>query len=486
MFNKKFSVGSRAPAGMRLPCVVVFASAALTLTAPDRAGAQEKRLAARGVTAISATSAAANDSLAAFLVLAGNVNPSVKAARDLASAARARVRPAGARPDPLLMLGAINVPIRSLNFSEDDMTMKMIGIGQNIPYPGKLGLRRRIAELQAVAAEASADSARLGIVRDTKISWYELEYMNAALDVARRKAAVLTGIAGVATARYSTGAGMQQDVLRATLEATRLNESANALVEEKAAITARINEMLDRPTEMQVSKPVVSTALLRAAIDLGSSTRFTSRDLGASVAGSPFPPIAELQALALERNPNLRAKATMVLVSEAELELARKEHLPDIDVSLQYGQRSGYMTAGDGSRTSRSDMISAVVSIPIPIQRKNKQAAEVAATRATASSVLSDQKAAQNQTRAEVARLYSDISHQRTLLALFVKSVIPQGRATVASAMANYQAGRGDLTTLLAAQAAVFDLELGYERALADFAQKVAELEAVVGKELIS
>ena len=52
--------------------------------------------------------------------------------------------------------------------------------------------------------------------------------------------------------------------------------------------------------------------------------------------------------------------------------------------------------------------------------------------------------------------------------------------------MANYQAGRGDLTSLLAAQTAVFDLELGYQRALADFAQKLAELEAVVGKELIS
>ncbi|MEO8193222.1 MAG: TolC family protein [Gemmatimonadales bacterium] len=425
------------------------------------------------------------DSLAGLLALAGSVNPSIKAANDLAVAARARVRSAGARPDPMLMLGAINVPVSSLNFSDEDMTMKMVGIGQNLPYPGKLALRRRISELQAVAAEAASDGVRLAVVRDIKTAWYELEYTHAALEVARRNGAILAGVSNVATARYSTGVGMQQEVLRATLEATRLNESANALLEGRAAVAARINELLDRPTETPVPKPLLSPVMLRAAVDSGSSSGFVSRELGATVAGSPLPALAELQTLAVEINPNLRAKAAMVAASKAELELARKEYLPDIDVSLQYGQRSGSMMTPEGDRTPRSDMISAVVSIPIPIQRKNKQSAEVAATRATASSVLSEQRAAQNQIRAEVARLYSDISHQRTLLALFVRAVIPQGRASVAAAMANYQAGRGDLTSLLAAQTAVFDLELGYQRALADFGQKMAELESVVGKELI-
>ena len=445
-----------------------------------------RHLAERDMPDIVTSSRAPDDSLEFFLRLAATTNPSIKAANDLAIAAKARIRSAAARPDPVLMLGVINVPLRSLNFSEDDMTMKMVGIEQNLPYRGKLALRRRIADLQAIAAEASADSVRLAVFRDIKTAWYELEYTNAALDVARRNGAVLAGVSNVATARYAAGAGMQQDVLRATLEATRLNENANLLLEARTAVTARMNEFLDRPTETTVTQPFLSPTLRRAALDTGSSTSFVSRELGARVAGSPLPPLGDLQTLAIELNPDLRARAAMVASSEAEVELARKEYLPDIDVSLQYGQRSGYMTAGDGSRTSRSDMISAIVSIPIPIQRKNKQSAEFAGMRATARSVSSDQRAAQNQIRAQVARLYSDISHQRTLLALFVRAVMPQGRASVAAAMANYQAGRGDLTSLLAAQTAVFDLELGYQRALADFGQKVAELEAVVGKELIS
>ncbi|MEP6509915.1 MAG: TolC family protein, partial [Gemmatimonadales bacterium] len=262
-------------------------------------------------------------------------------------------------------------------------------------------------------------------------------------------------------------------------------ESANALVEGKAAIVARINELLDRPTETAVMNPVISRKLVRAALDSGALTGFVSRNLGASVDDFPFPTLPELQSLAVALNPGLRAKATMAAVANTELELARKEHLPDIDVSLQYGQRSGFTRGADGNPTSRSDLISAVVSIPIPVQRKSKQDVDVAAARAISSGASNEERAAQNQIRSEVARIYSDVAHQRTLLALFVRSVIPQGRASTTSAMSNYQAGRGDLTSVLNAQATVFDLELAYQRALADFAEKVAELEAVSGKELI-
>lgn len=468
-----------------MPHTNIFAVTVALVLMVSEATAQDPGHLSRSLPGPAMSPTTTGDSLAVLLKLAGAVNPSITAAADLVIAAQARVRAAGARSDPVLMLGAVNVPVRNLSLSDEDMTMKMIGIEQNFPYRGKLTLRRRIAELQAVAAAASADAVRLTVFRDLKTAWYELEYMNTAIDIVSRKGVALTDVSKAANARYSTGVGPQQDVLRATLEATRLNESANEILAKRAAAVARINELLDRPTETPVSKPSLSRALQRAALDSGSLTSFVSRELGASVAGSPLPRLVELQTLAIELNPELRARAAMVSASEAELDLARKEHLPDIDVSLQYGQRSGYFMTPEGTRTSRSDMISAVVSIPIPVQRRNRQSAEVAATRATANSVVAAQRAAQNQIRSKVARLYSDITHERTLLALFVGAVIPQGLASVSAALANYQAGTGDLTSVLTTKAAVFDLELAYQRALVDFGQKTAELEAVVGKELI-
>lgn len=413
------------------------------------------------------------------------VNPAIHSSLERAKAARARVSPAGARPDPMLMLGVINVPVRSLSFTQDDMTMKMVGIQQTLPYRGKLGLRQRVAEHEAAAVEARADSVRLAVMRDVKSAYFELVYLDSALAVVRRSGAVLSDIATVANARYAVGKGTQPEVLRAGLDATRLNESANALLEQRRSTLARLNALLDRPSDIPLVGPTISPQLIRAAVSEPATSSFVSQTLGAAITGSLLPPLDELQLLALSSSPSIRAHREMTAAAGADVELSRKDYLPDVDVSLQYGQRSGYSATGHGALAARADMVSAVVTIPLPIQRGRKQNALVAASTADLAAVEAEQHDAENAVRADVARLYNDIEHSRTLLALYSRAIIPQGRATLASATAAYQSGTGDLVSALTAQMTVFELETSYYRALADFAQRIAELEAIVGTEII-
>jgi len=250
-------------------------------------------------------------------------------------------------------------------------------------------------------------------------------------------------------------------------------------------VLARLNALVARGSETEVEAPKIPQSLVRAAVSASADIRFASQDLGASATGSTLPLLAELQSLAVRTNPAVRARAAMVAVGNAELALSRKEFLPDVDLSIQYGQRSGSAIMASGERVSRSDMISAVVSIPIPLQRGRKQNAGVAASEADLSALEAEQRDAENTAQAEVARLYSDITHSRTQLALYVKAIIPQGQATLASTTASYQSGAGALLPVLNAQTTLFEMETAYHRALTDFVQKIAELEAVVGKELL-
>ena len=467
------SAGARSSSGSYSAALIFLGVASLLILAGS-AGSQQP-----------ATERIGDATLDSLIQLANSANPSIAAARNRVAAARARIRPAGARPDPMLMLGAINVPVKSLSFTDDDMTMKMVGIEQNLPYPGKLGLRRKVAELEADAAAATAESVRLGVVRDVKNAYYELAYVDAALAVDERNSSVLVDIARGANARYSTGVGMQQDVLRATLEAARLNDGANSLREERRAVLARLNGLVARASDTPIEAPSIPQPLIRAAVSPNADIHFASQDLGAGVTGSPLPSLSELQSLAVRTSPVVRARAAMVAVGYAELALARKEFLPDVDLSIQYGQRSGSAIMGTGERVSRSDMISAVVAIPIPLQRGRKQNAGVAASEADLSALEAEQRDAENTAQAEVARLYSDIAHSRTQLALYVKAIIPQGQATLASTTAGYQSGAGDLLPVLNAQTTLLELETSYHRALTDFAQKIAALEAVVGREIL-
>lgn len=418
------------------------------------------------------------DGLDVLVAHALAANPAVRAAADRVEAARARISPAGALPDPWVGAGIQNLSLgseRGMGGGPDPMTMKMVAVGQTIPFPGKLGLQRRAAERELASAEATLAATRLEVEREVKEAYYELAFLDRALEVLEQDQKVLVHFIQVTESRYGVGVGGQQDVLKARVETARLGEEAVALAERRRAALARLNAALDRPSETPVEGPGIPPRIAQAAV-AGSPAgiRFASSALGARAADSPLPPLAELQETAVRESPELRAHEALIEAQEAKVELARKEHLPDFDLSLQYGQRN-----------QRPDMVSAMVSVEIPLQKSKKQDMLVKEAEAELSARRAEHHAKANALRASVAELYSELERDRAQLALYVKSIIPQGRAALTSTTASFQVGRADFLTLLENQATLYDYETAYFRGVTDFAKKLAELEQVVGKEIL-
>lgn len=411
------------------------------------------------------------DSLVASALLA---SPRIRAVDARVRAASTRVTTAGSRPDPMLMAGIQNFPVSEPGF-RDFMTMKMLGVGQTIPYPGKLSLRTRAAAREVDAIEAEHASARLSVAAEVKDAYYDLAYLDQAIAIVDRNQRLLLDLMKVTETRYGVGTGGQEEVLRVRVEAARLSEEAVALVEQRRATLARLNAALDRPSETAVAEPAIPPRVRRAAIaDSALKVRFVSSTIGARAADSPFPPLHDLQATAVRQNPMLlalRAKIDAQLAREA---LARKEHLPDFDVTLAYGQRDGF-----------ADMISAQVSVPIPLQRKRKQDQLVVESRAELAALEAEHHEQSNTVQAVVARLHGELERDRAQLALYVKAIVPQGQAALSSATAGYQVGRTNFVELLDAQATLFNYELTYFRVLSNFAKTLAELERMVGAEIL-
>ena len=403
------------------------------------------------------------------------VHPSVLAAAARVEAARARVVPAGTWMDPMLMAGVQNFPVGEPGFG-DFMTMKMLGVAQTVPYPGKTRLRRTAAELELAAAEARLRAARLEAEQRVRDPFYELAYLDRAIEIVGRNQRLLQDFVRVSEVRYSVGSGGQQDVLKAQVEVARLAEEAASLAEHRRIAQARLNEAVDRYSETPVPEAAVPDRIARAAAP-GSAreSRFVSASLGARAAGSPIPALLALEEMAVANSPVLAEHQAMALAEAARVELARKAHLPDFDVSLQYGQRDGF-----------TDMVSATVSVPLPPNRGRRQDLGVAEARAELAAAEAVRHEARNAVRLQVARLHSELERDRTQLALYVGSILPQARASLESATSGYQVGRVDLLTLLDNQATLFNYETEYHRLLSDFAQKLAEMERVVGKEILS
>ncbi len=409
--------------------------------------------------------------LAGLLTLAEKSNPRLRASEARLRAANARIGPAASRPDPSLMAGVVNLPISDPSFSREMMTMTMVGVMQTVPYPGKLPLLKLAAERQRDAQEAALLATQRGVEYDVRAAYYQLVFLDKAIDVVARNQQVLGDFTRVAEASYSTGNAQQADVINVRMEATRLAEQAVTLTERRRSALASLNAILDRPGETAVSDTRLPDRIVRAAVaDSAQNIRFVSAALGARAADSPLRALEDVQALASLESPALREQEQLIAAQQARVGFAQREHLPDFSLSLQYGQRSG-----------RSDMVSATVSVPIPLQKHSKQDQVVAEAGAELSALQGDQSNRRNELRAEVTRLYSELERQRAQLALYVKAMLPQAHASLASTTASYQAGRSAFSALLDSQAILFTYETEYFRQLSDFAKTLAELERVVG-----
>ena len=386
------------------------------------------------------------------------VNPRIQSAALQLDASRARIGPAGAWSDPMLMAGVQNVPITRMASSghgaptgPEPMTMKMLGVSQTVPYPGKTSLRTRLARFEAEIAEARLAAITRDVTREVLDAYYDLIAARLVLDILERQRQVATSIVPATEARYVAGTAAQADVLRARTEATMLVQETNTATEQERSALARLAAIADVEAVRAIGTDSILAIEPKAILE-----------------------VEQLQALATQTNPRLRERRAMIAMRTAMAELAGMEYLPDIDVSLQYGQRDRL-----------PDMITATISVPLAVKRGQKQNATARASRLDVSAAEAELRAEENALRSDVARAYASIQRYRANLELLERGILPQTRATFVSSSATYQSGRSELLNVLDARRALFAAELMYARMRADYAKSLNELAALVGGEVV-
>ena len=412
-------------------------------------------------------------SLDSVLSLASTRNYSVVAAGRRADAAALRVGPSGLRPDPMLGVGVMNMPLVRPGFS-DEMTMATVMLNQTFVMSGRLGLMSSAAAAEADAAHAAARAELLRTRAAIARAYFEIVYRDRALDVLDNSRRILAGIAATAESRYSSGSGAQQDVLGARLALTRVAEDAAELIESRRGRLAELNALIDRPSDSPVSAPAIPEAItsLAVAADAAAVT-FASSALGARAANSPLASVEVLQARALQFSPEIAEQSRMVDVARARRRVAESASKPDLDVSLQYGFRPG-----------AEDMVSLSVSAPLALRKRKNQDVQAAAAESDVAAAVAERDATVAKVRGEVAVLHAELERARSQLALYRKTILPQARTVIESALANFAVGRASINAVLEAASSQLELETAFQRFLADFAIQLAALQATVGTEV--
>jgi outer membrane protein TolC len=226
------------------------------------------------------------------------------------------------------------------------------------------------------------------------------------------------------------------------------------LDQKKKTAEARLNTLLNRPTQMPFA-------------DLGQ------------IQQSHFSlPFEDLQKIAEDNRPVLYGLRHLIDRFKFAARLAEKEYYPDFDVGVSYGQRD------DSPTIERADFISAFVTVNIPLWYKTKQSRKVSEEQANIRRVQEQYNSMRNNVFFQIKDLLAEIEKSGEEIKLFGTGLIPQSRASLESALAGYEVNKVDFLTLVNNEITLYNYEIDYYRAMTNFENKLAELEAAVGKRL--
>ncbi len=369
-------------------------------------------------------------------------NPDLVAARQEAAAARARVAPAGALPDPMVTVNYENDGA-SPSLGVEPMTRLQFMAQQAIPFPGKLGLQERVAKADADRSATRPERVALALEGAVRRGYASLVEARENLRLVDEQVETWREIEEVVRVRYSAGMGTQQDVLRAQSERTRLLQQRRKDEAAEEGALVELRRLLYRPPEA----PVPTERRLRPGEPLAA------------------PPTDEFLTKTLEVTPELKEIALSKESSRLAGELARRNLRPDFVAS------AGYMNRG-----SLPLMWSAGVGVSVPLWAGKKQRPLIVEAQSLQEAASAAEASLRRQALARTEARLIRIRQLRDESRLDSEALLVQDRLAVDAALASYRTGSVPFVTVLEALSTTFNDRRGAVARLADLLRADADL----------
>jgi len=401
----------RAPSGPlpRHTCATIGIAALLALGWSGPVGADESPLTLAEAQRIA--------TLRSERIEAGDLG--VSASKDLA-------KTAAERPDPVAKIGLENVPVNgseAFSLQQDFMTMRSIGIMQEITRPSKLRARAAESEQTVRLAEAKRAQALVEVRRDSALAWLDRYYAEATQRTVTEQVQAARLEVTAAEAAYRGGRGTAADVLAARGALAEFEdqalEASRAVSTSRIALARWVGDAADRRL---AGEPAIDTIPLH------------KHTLDAQLQDHP-------EVVTLERREEL---------ARAGAEVARADRSPDWSVELIYSARG----------TGYSNMATLELTVPLQIRRAYRQDPKLAAKLAEASQAKAEREDMLREHAADIAAAMDAWESARERRDRYRTTIIPLAADRTVAARAAYQGGKATLNDLLSAHRAEIDARL--------------------------
>jgi len=394
--------------------------------------------------------------LSDYLAYAALNNPGLEAAFNQWKAALERVPQVKALPDPRFTYRYFIEKVETRVGAQ----RQAFELAQTFPWFGKLKLRGYAAFEASEAKRQRYKAKKLKLFREVKDAYYEYYYLWRATTIIGENVRLIQTIEKVLRTRYKAAAAAHAEVIRAQVELGKLDDHFRALKDLREPVIARLNAALNRNPNAPLPWP--------KAIE----------NVDVSVTDE------ELLAWLKHTNPEILALDSEAARWEQEIKLAKKNYFPDVTLGVGYIDTAN-STGGRRPIDDGKDPIIAMVSVNIPIWW-DKLSAGVREARQRRLAAVHRKLDATNTLSATLKLAAYGFRDANRKIDLYRDTLLPLGRKSLGATDASFRAGKASFTDLIDAQRILLNFELAYERALANKARRLAELESLTAHEFSS
>lgn len=373
-------------------------------------------------------------------------NDRVGAARLMERSAREKAASAGAWNDPMLMLGVQNLPT-SLDFKEDMMTMKMLGLSQDIPYSGFKGLESKAAKAEAEAEGKTREEVEREMVVAARMAYYNYYYQNEILKELESQRQIAEQVVDAAAAKLRANQGTQEDMLAAQSDLWRIE------------------------TEILSAKQLLD----EARFDLNS---LRGADVNTEIGAIESPEIGTIPdsaeawlAQAEENYPPLRRLAYQSESYQYSARAAGRMRWPMLNLSGNYGFRA------DSEMEKRDNMIGVQASLSIPIFSIGQQSRMSRSMKAMSESADAEARQLRKDIEARLRSLLHRAQRLKESLRIYKEMIVPTSEQALKSAFAGYAANRSSFQTVYNYASAIYRDKILVHQIANELASTMAEAE---------
>jgi len=360
-------------------------------------------------------------------------------------------------PDPKLRLGMFNLPVDGFSTTQEPTTQLRLGLQQAFPKGDSLHYKQQQSQWLARSSLAHASDEKLIITRDLRDTFLNLYYEIKAEKIISDSKALFKELVKITEAHYAIGRVKQQgtvnqqDVLRAILELSRLDDRFVQAQGKENEYRAVLAQWIGNKAYEKIDITFPELPALPTTIDINKI---------------------------LTRHPAVRVEALKVKADNSLVNLAKQDYKPGVNAFVEYRKRFGDNPNG----SSRPDMLAAMVTLDIPLFTKNRQDKNVAASVEKTSAAqykLDDKLRDMKRTLERNLAAYKRLTERQKI---YSRDLLKSAKSNSLASLNAYQAGVTEFTTLMRARLTELDVRLGDLRVRVDRVRAQARLLYITGE----